>query len=105
MKPLRLRLCTRVQAEALYYYFEHYVIPGEPEDIAESLIKDLMIKIFKKLRNKLEKYDTRGFDIQVTPDEAKAYLLYWQNRAIQPNHTLERILIEKHIAQIDQAYA
>jgi hypothetical protein len=104
-KPLTLKLATRIQAESLYYYFENFVIPVEPEDVAEGLIKDLMVKIFKKLRNKVEKeYDCRGFGIQITPDEAKAYFLYWQNRAIHQNYTLEKCLIEAHIAQIDRIY-
>lgn len=103
-KPLRLKLNTRTQAEALYHYFNLYVVPAVPEDIAESLLKDVMMKVFKKLRNKVEKYDTQGWSIAITPEEAKAYILYWQNRAFHEGFPLEKLIVQTHINQIDQAY-
>jgi hypothetical protein len=104
-KQLRLKLNTRLQAEALLYYFQLYVVPSEPENTAESLLKDLMMRIFKKLRNKVEKYDTHGWSITVSPEEAKAYVLYWNNRAFEPNYPLEKLIVQTHLNQIDQAYA
>ena len=103
-KLFSLQIKSRKQAEALMYYFEHFILPERPQDIAESLLLDLMIRIYRKIRTKVENMFTQSFNVNISPEEAKGYHLYWQNRAIADGYILERLIIESQIAAIDKIH-
>ena len=103
-KGISLKLKTRTQAEALLTFFTEYVVNATPDDLAESLLKDIMMKVFKKLRTKVENYDQHGWNLSLSTDEAKAYFIYWQNRAIDYGYTFEKSIVQSHLAQIEQVH-
>jgi hypothetical protein len=103
-KLFSLQIKTRNQAEALLYYFEQFVLKEKPADMAESLLLDLMKRIHRKIRTKLENEFTRGWSVSISPEEAKGYHLYWQNRYISDGYILERSIIESQLAEIDKEH-
>ncbi|MGZ3753612.1 MAG: hypothetical protein ACXVAY_01555 [Mucilaginibacter sp.] len=94
------------QAEALYYLFLQHVLPEKPADVAESLIHDFMFDIYKKSRSKLEARKlSKGYSINITDKEAKAYYIYFQNRSLGAGFIYEQTMIERHLAEIDKKHA
>ncbi len=97
---------TYKQADALYGVFKACIIPAKPEDIAESLVYDIMVQIFKKLRNKVEQVNPRaGYGLPLTPIEAKAYYVYFNQRTLGDVYKYEANFIQSHIHLIDKTYA
>jgi hypothetical protein len=103
-KLFNLQIKSRKQAEGLMYYFEQFILPEKPQDIAESLLLDLMVRIYRKIRNKVENMRSQSFNVYISPEEAKGYHLYWQNRAIEDGYFLERLIIEAQITAIDRVH-
>jgi hypothetical protein len=101
---MRLKL-TMQQCAALHDMFRDRVINEKPEDIAESLILDHMHDIFKKLRAKVEAKKPDGYSITMSDKEAKAYWVYFNQRAMRPNYGYEANMIQQHINLIDKTYA
>ncbi len=95
------------QADCLCRLFQLCIIPVKPADIAESLVYDIMVQIFKKLRNKVEaiKPGKDGYSVTLTQVEAKAYYVYFHTRELGVNYRYEANFIQQHINQIDQIYA
>lgn len=95
------------QAHQLLRLFEKVINPEQPEDVAESLLKDLMFSVFKKLRTKVEARlkGHNGYSLSLTDTEAKAYYLYFQNRHLGKDWYYEQIFIEKHLLQLNKQYA
>jgi hypothetical protein len=81
------------------------IIPAKPVDIAERLIYDLMVKVFKKLRNKIESLNPNGYTITLSPEEAKAYYIYFHTRDLGLAYIYESNVIQGHINLIDKIYA
>jgi hypothetical protein len=74
--------------------------------MAESLVKDLMKKVYRKLHNRLlQRIKGDGYSISLTDEEAKAYYIYFLNRSLGPQWQYETIMINAHINQINQLYA
>lgn len=101
---MKLKL-TSQQAEALHYLFEKVILTEMPENIAESLVMDLMKQIFKRLRDKLEAKKKDGYSIEVNDVQAKAFYLYFQNRNLPPGYVYEENLIQTHLNEINRIYA
>ncbi|MEZ2337657.1 hypothetical protein AB6735_18570 [Mucilaginibacter sp. RCC_168] len=88
------------------HLFEKVINPAQPEDVAESLLKDIMFSVFKKLRNKTEaRIKGKGYSLPLTDPEAKAYYLYFQNRHLGKDWHYEQIFIEQHLLQLNKTYA
>lgn len=101
--PLKL---TIQQAEALYNVFISVVIPEPVTDVAESLVKDLMMQVFRKLRAKLEgKVKGDGYSLSLTDVEAKAYYVYFNQRHLGESWRYEETFINTHINELNKLYA
>lgn len=96
---------SQQQAEALSHLFNKVIIPEPVANIAESLIKDLIIQVYKKLWNKLYAKKKDGYSLSLTDVEAKAFYVYFQSRNLGPDWVYEQLMIEKHLAELDRAYA
>jgi len=97
---------TIQQAEALYNLFVIEVLPTPAADIAESLVKDLITQVFKKLRAKLEsKLKGRGYSISLTDVEAKAYFVYFNSRHFGNQWLYEQTFINDQINHLNKLYA
>lgn len=94
------------QATALKYLFDKVIIPEKPEDIAESLVKDLMVQVFKKLRDKLECTTKKnGYSLTLNDTQAKAFYVYFQNRSLPHGWKYEEVMIRAQLAELDRMYA
>jgi len=97
---------TYDQAHALMRLFEHVIIPETPADIAESLVKDLMKAVFKKLRNRIEsKLKGDGYSLALSDPEAKAYYLYFHQRYLGKDWKYEQNFIGQQLLLLDKTYA
>jgi len=96
---------TYQQATALKHLYDKVIMPEKPADIAESLVKDLMIQVYKKLRNKLENKIKDGYSLGLTDTEAKAYYVYFQNRYLGEEWHYESIVVSSQLAELDRLYA
>lgn len=97
---------TIQNAEAMRHLFETEVLQMKPADMAESLLRDLMIKIYRKLRDKLEaRIKGNGYSISLTDIEAKAFYVFFQNRSFGEGWEYEEVVIARQIAAIDKQYA
>ena len=105
MKKPKLKL-NQHQFESLYLLFARVVMLDTPADIAESLIMDLLEKVHHKLRKRYEyKFCKDGWNLTLEPEEAKAFYLYFQNRALPAGFTYESTLIQTQLNEINKLYA
>lgn len=96
---------THTTATQLMCLFEKEIINDHPTDIAESLVFDILMQIFRKLRNKLERKIKDGYSLALTDIEAKAFYVYFQNRHLGEGWTYEQVMIAQQLAEIDKQYA
>jgi hypothetical protein len=97
---------TIQQAEQLYKVFVKLIIPAQPTNIAESLLKDLMIQVFKKLRSKLEgKCNGMEYKLTLADVEAKAYCIYFTNHPLSSEWHYEGNFIDYQIQLLKKQYA
>lgn len=97
---------TYQQATALKQLYDVVIIPEKPMDVAERLVKELMIKVYKKLREKLEgKMKGQGYTLGLTDTEAMAYYVYFQNRWLGEEWMYETNFITSQLAELDKQYA
>jgi hypothetical protein len=97
---------THNQAFALMHLFDKVINPQLPEDVAERLVKELMYKVYKKLRSVLEaKIKPRGYSLALTDLEAMAFYVYFQNRYLGPGWFYEQTVVDAQLAELDREYA
>jgi len=96
---------TQQQAEALSHLFDKVIIPEPAANIAESLVKDIIIQVYKKLWNKLHGKKKDGYSLSLTEVEAKAFYVYFQSRNLGADWPYEQLIIESKLAEIDKVYA
>jgi hypothetical protein len=96
---------THQQAEALYTLLKDVVLPIKPLNMAEKLLHLHIVRIFKKLRNRLEGNRNDTYNIALTDEEAVAYYVYFLQRSFGAGYQYEENFIQSHINQIDQIYA
>lgn len=102
---MRLQL-TYQQANALFELFNTVIAPLQPCDLAELLVYKLLMRIYRKLRAKVERVNPRsGYGLPLTDEEALAYYLYFNNRCFGDQYMYERNFIQLHINQLNQKYA
>jgi hypothetical protein len=96
---------SREQHEALLKLFERIV--SEPVvDIKDSLVIDLLKPILVKLKSKQAlKCNNHGWNLSVTPIQAKSYYAFFEGRFLGPHFIYEQIIIEKHLKAIDKIFA
>lgn len=104
MKNYSMKL-SRDQGIALYDLLMKEIDNNLPDNMAESLIRDLLIRVFKKLRNRLEAFPRSGYSIILSPEEAKAFYLYFQEYWFKDDMIYERVLIEERMGDINKLYA
>ncbi|MFD2874071.1 hypothetical protein ACFS5N_16430 [Mucilaginibacter ximonensis] len=94
------------QANALRLVFEDLVIPEKPIHMDDKLLQLIMIKIYKKLRTRLEaRLKGQGYSLALTDEEAIAYYLYFRDRGLGYSRLYEAAFINNHIGEIDKVYA
>jgi len=99
-------ILTQKQLTALHEYFAEHVVNDRPENIAEALVKSLVMRVFQKMNKKVyARLQGMGYSLHLTDEEAMAYYVYFQNRFIGEGYQYQQLLIQTHINQIDQAYA
>ena len=96
---------TGQQAEALKHLFEKVINPELPGDVAESLLKDIMFLVYKKLRTKIEGKKKDGYSLTLNDIEGKAFYLYFQNRCLGDQWRYEQNMIDAHLMELDKVYA
>lgn len=100
-----LKLTSRDQAEALYNYLKCLLTTYKPENLAESLIHDLMNDVFDKLKKKVEsRMVVKTWSLQLNHKEAKAYYIYFQQSEVS-GYTYEKNIVSIHCLEIDKTYA
>lgn len=95
---------TEQQAEALFGLMESK-LKEVPENMAESLLKDINFKIFQKLRSKLEAFPKKSYNLSLSAIESKAFYLYWYDEIFTAHEVYERTLMGAKLAEIDKQYA
>lgn len=96
---------TQQQAEALFNLL-NLRIGGDPIDnLTDSLLKDIVLKVFLKLRSKLEAFPKNDYSVKLNAIEAKGFYLYWENNYIPDNQIYEKTLIQSKMNEIDKIYA
>ena len=93
------------QAEALKHLFEKVVTPALPEDVTESLLKDLLRNVYRKLCTKLEARRQYGYNLTLSDLEGKAFYVYFTDRLLGPGWLYEQHLVDNLLVQLDIAYA
>jgi hypothetical protein len=96
---------THNQAEALRHLFEKVINPELPENVAESLVKDLMRNVYRKLCTKLEAPKKNGYSLALNDLESKAFYLYFQDRLLGQNWLYEQTLVDNLLIPLDKQYA
>jgi hypothetical protein len=97
---------TIQQAEAFKLLIEDLALEQAPIGMDEKLLQIMMIKIFKKIRNKTEaRIKGDGYSISVNDEEAISYFLFFHDRYLGENRIYEASFIGAHMRQIEQAYA
>jgi hypothetical protein len=92
---------TAEQAEALFKLLQ-IVIENKPADAESKLVIMLLIKVFRKLRAKIEARLPRGYSLTLTPEEALAYYAYFQSVTLPATMIYELNFITAHNAQINK---
>jgi hypothetical protein len=93
------------QAEALKHLFEKVVNPELPEDVTESLVKDLMRNVYRKLCHKLEAPKKNGYNLLLNDMESKAFYVYFHDRLLGPKWLYEQMLVDSLLIPLDKQYA
>jgi hypothetical protein len=104
MRAIMKLTFTQPQANALFDLFQDQILPDNPFDLDEKLLQILMIKVFKKLRAKLEGKPGQGYSVSLSDEETIAFYLYFNGRDYGQNYIYEQSFIRKQIQQIDKQY-
>ncbi len=100
---MRLKLnCDK--AEGLYRIMTHLLENYQPENMAESLVEDLVKKVYEKLRKKVISSYVKEYTLILTPEEAKAYWIFFNQNSIDQGFTYEKNIVQNHCLLIDQIY-
>jgi hypothetical protein len=97
---------TSEQFKALHKVFAT-IMAAKPGDMTESLLKDLLTPIYTKLDRRVNSYmdGKRGWDLSLTPIQAKTYYVFFENFDLRPNWPYEHILIQRHLGEINKIFA
>jgi hypothetical protein len=96
---------TQNQAESLRYLFERIINPELPEDMTESLLKDLLRQVYRKLCYKLEAKKKNGYNLILNDVEGKAFYLYLHDRLLGPGWAYEQTVVDALMAPLEKQYA
>lgn len=100
-----LKISSREQAECLFHYLKSMLSEYKPENLGESLIQDLMLDVYDKLKKKLEsRMVVKTWALHLNHKEAKAYYIYF-NQSELSGYVYEKNLITMHCNEIDKTYA
>jgi hypothetical protein len=97
---------TQEQLSALHRLFVDHVISEKPYNMEEKLIQFHLLKIYKKIRERIEaRFTHKGYSINLKDEEAIAYYIYFNKRHFGTAYLYEQNFIQTHINDIDRAYA
>lgn len=97
---------TKEQLAALHKFFVEHVICEKPDSMEDKLVQIHLVKIYLKLRDRIEaRFTNKGYSIKLKDEEAVAYYLYFFGRHLGNCYSYEQNFIQAHINQIDKAYA
>lgn len=100
MKVYNLKL-TDQQAEALYYILKRDMETVE-RNVGKKLVKMLVKRIYKRLRNHNEDTPNKAFRMQLIEEVEIAFYLYFRLYDFDDTHIYERGFIESKLAEIDK---
>lgn len=95
---------TQQQANALFDMFNDVILSDKPTSLDEKLLQILMIKIFKKLRAKLEGKPGSGYSVTLSDEEAITFYLYFSERDYGYDYLYEQTFIRNQLQLIDKQY-
>jgi hypothetical protein len=97
---------TKKQLEAIHMLLE-VIMKEKTADIPSSLVKDLMQPIFKKIddRVKAEVNGKKGWNLTLTPLQAKSYYTFFEGMQLDPQWQWQSIIIGQHLIEIEKEYA
>jgi hypothetical protein len=90
-----------LQADALFNVFNHFVLPDRSDDPTDMLVLLTVMKVYRKLRTKMEAHIKTSYNLSLTLEEALAYHSYFHTRELA-GWTFEQGFITTHIGQIHQ---
>jgi len=100
-----MRLClNQDQAEGLYSLICHLLKEYKPENIGERLIEDMIKRVSEKLRKKVLGSFVKEYAIVLSPEEAKAYWLFFEQNTIGQEFLSEKRIVEQQCNQINFTY-
>lgn len=95
--------CNQEQFKALHRLFA-VVMAEQPAGIVDSLLKDLLQPIYNKLNTRVNSYmnGKRGWNLSLTPLQAKTYYVFFVDMDLSPNWLYEHIIIQTHLKEINR---
>lgn len=93
------------RAVSLLKIIESTLPEYQPENMKERLIEALMVKVFRKLRNRVETSNNGSYNLTLNAEEAIAFHEYWTDFPIPVNLIYEATLIDGHVNEINKKYA
>ena len=97
--------CNKAQLEALAKLFDKLMYQQQ-YDIRSSLAHDLLKPIHIKLKTRLniKLQNKKGWNLSLTPIQAKSYYAFFEGRHLGDGWPYEQLLIETHLNLIEKAY-
>jgi len=98
--------CNQEQFKALHRLFA-VVMAEQPTEMVDSLLKDLLQPIYHKLNTRVNSYmnGKRGWNLSLTPLQAKTYYVFFENMDLSQNWLYEHLIIREHLKVINKALA
>lgn len=100
MKKYNLKL-TAQQAEALATLLKYELVVKE-SNMAKKLLKTLMRRVYKRLRDHCEETPNRAFGMSLSEEVEIAFYCFFQFYEFDEHQVYERTIIESRMAEIDK---
>lgn len=102
---MTIKLKNQQQVEGLELILRVMLTDYEPKNIAESLVFDLVVKGYRKIRTRAEHVTRQGYSFSLTTEEAKALYLFYQNQVVPSAlYVYEAHILMAVITQIGNDY-
>ncbi|MBY0244980.1 MAG: hypothetical protein K2Q03_05975 [Sphingobacteriaceae bacterium] len=98
---------NRAQLEGVELLMRVLLNENKPKDIAELLVRDIVYKLYQKIRAKTEVIGCprSGYGVSLTNQEAMAFYIYYQNVEVDAEgYKYEAFQLQRIFAEIDRIY-
>lgn len=92
------------QLASLVYLLENSIDPSLPKNRYGAIIEVLMVKLYKKLKEKTVLMEPRNYTFSIGPETAMAFIEFFQNKPFQMD-SYEGNIVLKLINQFDKQTA